>query len=105
MVLAWRHDRTPMDDSPLTEEELAREHRSLALVAWFDGWGQAQGMPPIGGPAGSYPRRLDAAEQASWREGHAQGRADVLDTRRWAAYTLPATTQTRHQTRQTRSRT
>lgn len=87
MALAYRHDRTPMPDGPLTEEELAREHRSLGILAWFDGWGQALGMPPI---HGDYPRRLDAREQAEWREGHAQGVADRKDTQRreaeWAAW-------------------
>ncbi len=77
MVLAWRHDRTPMDDSPLTEEELAREHRSEALVALYDGWGQAHGMPPM-----TFGRRLDAFEQASWREGHAVGVAERREAAR-----------------------
>lgn len=89
MVLAYRHDRTPMPDGPLTEDELAREHRCLGVLAWFDGWGQAQGMPPI---HGDYPRRLDACEQAEWREGHAEGVAERkhaqrrdADFKAWAA--------------------
>lgn len=90
MALAYRHDRTPMPDGLLTEEELAREHRSLGVVAWFDGWGQGLGLQP--NACGDYPRRLDAAEQASWREGHAQGVTDRKDQERrnaefsaWAA--------------------
>lgn len=55
----------------LTDAERAREPRSLGLVAWFDGWGQAQGMPPH-----TYPRLLDAAEGAEWREGWATAKAE-----------------------------
>jgi len=90
VALAYRHDRTPMPDGPLAEDELAREHRSLGVVAWFDGWGQGMGMQP--GAVGTYPRRLNAAEQASWREGHAEGVTDRKDQERrnaefsdWAA--------------------
>ena len=54
----------------LSDGELAREPRSLGVVAWFDGWGQAQGMAPT-----TYPRRLSAAEAEHWREGWAEGKA------------------------------
>ena len=55
----------------LTAADRAREPRSLAVVAWFDGWGQALGMPPK-----PYPRHLSPAEGRAWREGFQQGRQD-----------------------------
>jgi hypothetical protein len=54
----------------LTAAELAREPRSLALIAYFDGWGQATGLPPR-----DYPRVITAAEARHWREGWAEGKA------------------------------
>ena len=40
-------------DGKVTDSDMAREPRSEALIAWFDGWGQSQGMPPK-----TYSRRL-----------------------------------------------
>jgi hypothetical protein len=54
----------------ITHSDRAREPRSLAVVAWYDGWGQASGMR-----AYTYPRRLDTFEVQSWREGWAEGKA------------------------------
>lgn len=51
-------------DGRVTESDLAREDRSEAVIAWFDGWGQANGMRPM-----TFPRRLDRSELAAWREG------------------------------------
>ena len=76
MTLAYRHDRSPMPGHDLTADEKAREPRSLALVAWFDGWAQAQGISS--GSNGTYPRRLTAGEQAKWREGFNEARADLM---------------------------
>ena len=53
----------------LTDGERAREPRSLAVVAWYDGWAQAHGM----GQPYSYPRPLDPFEARSWREGFREG--------------------------------
>lgn len=55
----------------LSASELAREPRSLALIAYLDGWGQATGLPPM-----TYPRRISAAEARHWREGWTEGKAD-----------------------------
>lgn len=75
-MLAFRDSREPMPGRALTAAEKAREPRSLAIVAWYDGWGQGQGMRP--GNCGTYARRLTAAEQAEWRAGYAEGRACLL---------------------------
>lgn len=56
----------------LTAGEVAREPRSLAVVAWFDGW--AQGC--YGAPPATYVRRLTPDEAAAWRDGWAEGAAD-----------------------------
>lgn len=57
----------------LTAAELAREPRSLALVAWFDGWGQAT----YGRQAAmTYARPVTTAEAGSWRRGWAEGWAE-----------------------------
>lgn len=57
----------------LTAAERAREPRSLGVIAWFDG--HAQGSASRGGRrvARTYPRRLDPAEAAEWRQGWADG--------------------------------
>lgn len=55
--------------------ELAREPRSLAVIAYYDGWGQAVGMKPM-----TYPRTLTDAEGQHWQEGWDEGKAD---TRHW----------------------
>lgn len=52
----------------LTKGERAREPRSLGLIAWFDGWGQAHGHRPS-----DYPRRLTTDEARDWREGWLAG--------------------------------
>jgi len=57
----------------LTDAERAREPRSLALVAWFDGW--SRGGNPRARPELS-PRRLTTAEAAAWRDGHREGAAE-----------------------------
>jgi hypothetical protein len=59
----------------LTASEIARESRSLAILAWFDGWGRAQNPAA---PGMEYPRRLTAHEAESWREGWREGHADAL---------------------------
>lgn len=56
----------------VTESDLAREDRPQGVIAWFDGWGQANGMPPM-----TYSRRLTSAELADWREGWSEGKADT----------------------------
>ena len=56
----------------LTAAERAREPRSLAVVAWFDGHAQGAASPRRVTPH-EYPRRLDHTEAASWREGWADG--------------------------------
>lgn len=53
----------------LTAAEREREPRSLGLVAWYDGYMQAS----YGARPSPMPRRLDAAEARSWREGWAEG--------------------------------
>lgn len=55
----------------LTVSERAREPRSLALIAYFDGWGQATGLPPR-----DYPRVITDAEARSWRDGWWDGKAE-----------------------------
>lgn len=70
----------------LTAAERAREPRLLHVVAWFDGWGQAQGMRPR-----TYPRLLDASEARAWRDGWAEGKGDP----KWGAPADPASTPTR----------
>jgi hypothetical protein len=60
----------------LSAAERAREPRSLGVVAWFDGWGQAQGWPPR-----TYPRLMTVAESRHWREGWAEGKAATLQYR------------------------
>lgn len=55
----------------LSASELAREPRSLGVIAYLDGYGQATGLPPM-----TYPRRISAAESRHWREGWDEGKAD-----------------------------
>lgn len=59
----------------LTAGERAREPRSLALVAWFDGYTRAHNpaVPPHG-----YPRPLAPAEAREWRAGWAEGRRELV---------------------------
>lgn len=59
----------------LSRGDLAREPRSLAVIAYYDGWGQAHGMPPK-----EYPRPITTAEAAHWREGWADGKAELANT-------------------------
>lgn len=66
----------------LTASEVAREPRSLALIAWFDGWGQATGLPPR-----EYPRVISEAEARHWRQGWCEGKAADAE---WAARQIPA---------------
>lgn len=51
----------------LTDEQRAAEPRSLAVVAYFDGW--ARKATPLA-TAHTYPRPLTPAEAESWREGY-----------------------------------
>jgi hypothetical protein len=46
------------------------DQRSLGLVAWYDGWGQSQGMPPA-----TFRRELTADETEQWRQGWDEGKA------------------------------
>jgi hypothetical protein len=57
----------------LTRGELAREPRSLAVVAYFDGYTQAA-YPNA--HRHEYPRPLLRSEARSWHEGFAEGRAE-----------------------------
>lgn len=57
----------------LTAAERAREPRSLAVIAWFDGYAQGSGSSIPRRRAATYPRRLDPTEAVSWREGWADG--------------------------------
>lgn len=57
--------------------ERAREPRHLHVVAWYDGWGQAQGMPRT-----RFHRRLTPSEAQAWREGWAEGWAASRERRR-----------------------
>ncbi|MCR6649722.1 MAG: hypothetical protein NVV70_16885 [Cellulomonas sp.] len=58
----------------LTVAELAREPRSLSVLAYFDGW--ARGCNPAATPQ-DYPRRLTTDEARCWREGYDDGRAST----------------------------
>lgn len=57
----------------LTDADRAREPRSLAVVAWFDG--NHQGTYPGARPR-DYPRQLDPSEAEAWREGWREGHAE-----------------------------
>ena len=57
-------------DGKVTDSDMAREPRSEALIAWFDGWAAGGGQGPRGHV---YPRRLTHAEQQAWRDGHREG--------------------------------
>lgn len=50
--------------------ERAREPRSLALIAYYDGWGQGMGMAPM-----TYPRNLTDDEGKHWQEGWDEAKA------------------------------
>lgn len=54
----------------LTPAELAREPRHLGVIAYFDGWAQATGLPPA-----TYPRLITEAEAEHWREGWNEAKA------------------------------
>jgi len=54
----------------LTKAEIAREPRSLAVIAWFDGNAVGSGLKS----RTTYPRRLTRDEAESWREGGRDGR-------------------------------
>ena len=56
----------------LTAAEIAREPRSLAVVAWFAGNAAGEAGRPSPWTA---PRRLTREEEESWREGWREGRA------------------------------
>lgn len=58
----------------LTAAELAREPRSLGVIAWFDG--EAQGSTGRHHTRFTYPRRLTRGEETCWREGFAEGRRE-----------------------------
>jgi hypothetical protein len=66
------------------------DERSLALVAWFDGWGQSQGMPPA-----TFPRELDDRELAEWQDGWDEGKAATAAWDARCAEPLPDVTQVR----------
>ena len=77
------------DGVPLSPGERARETRSLAIIALFDGWSTGVGMARM---SDQIPRRLTLSEAAAWREGFAEGRALRRDQERrdaefaaWAA--------------------
>lgn len=53
----------------LDASELAIEPRSLALIAYYDGWGQSVGLPAM-----TYPRRITRAEAEHWQEGWDEGK-------------------------------
>lgn len=55
------------------------DDRSLGLLVWFDGWGQAQGQAPA-----TFRRELTASEHVNWQQGWDEGKADLAtwETRR-----------------------
>lgn len=57
----------------LTAGEIAREARSLGVLAYFDGY--AAGAYGRHGTQ-TYPRRLDRSEAEQWRAGYAEGRTE-----------------------------
>lgn len=75
----------------LNASERAREPRSLAVIAYFDGYGQAQGWEPR-----DYPRVITDAEARHWREGWAEAKRDQAA---WDARMDDTTTDTKDLTR------
>ncbi len=65
----------------VTAAEMAREPRMMHVVAWFDGWGQCNGMPPM-----DHPRRLTAAEGREWRAGWRAAAAENAEHARLGLY-------------------
>lgn len=59
----------------VTAGMMAREPKSLAIIAWYDGWAQAV----YGAQPKTYPRELTPREAESWREGWAEGREQRLE--------------------------
>lgn len=59
----------------LTRSDRAREPRSLAIIAYFDGY--ARGSNPRASRA-VYPRPLDPREARAWREGFTEGRTEAV---------------------------
>lgn len=57
-----------------TAGELAREPRSLGLIAYFDGY--AAGSHGAGHRRFDMPRRLTRDEERHWREGFTEGRRE-----------------------------
>lgn len=57
------------DGVPLSPGEWARETRSLAIMAYFDG----EAVGEYGRTWFEMPRRLTLSEAAAWREGYADG--------------------------------
>lgn len=57
----------------LTDGERARHPGSLAIAAYFDGWNQA-----AGGGARVFPRYLTRDEEEAWRDGWAEGKAELV---------------------------
>jgi hypothetical protein len=77
-MLRYLHGRAPVG-APITPGELAREPRSLALVAWFDGWERAALRT---GRYRVYPRPLDVHEARAWLDGWREGleqRRELVD--------------------------
>lgn len=58
----------------LTAAELAREPRSLAVLAYYDGW--SRGTNARATPT-EYPRRLTADEARAWRDGYDEARGST----------------------------
>lgn len=63
----------------LTPEQHDTEPRSLAIIAFFDGW--ARKALPLKAPA-TYPRPLTPDEADSWRDGYRHAIADHADWER-----------------------
>lgn len=55
----------------LTDLQAVAEPRHLGLVAWFDGWEQAQGRP-----GATFPRELVEDELSAWRQGWRAGKRE-----------------------------
>lgn len=58
--------------SRLTVGEVAREPRSLAVIAYFDGYAAGSGSTR----RQTYPRRITRDEERSWRDGFTEGRTE-----------------------------
>jgi hypothetical protein len=63
----------------LTPQQQEAEPRSLAIVAFFDGW--ARKALPLKAPV-TYPRPLTPDEAESWRDGYRTAIADAAEWER-----------------------